>query len=112
MDQIYSQILILYLGYHQIRMREENIPKTSFKCHYGHFEFVSIPFGLTNAPTIFQSCMNNIFHKQLRNFVLVLFDDILIYSKTWKEHLHHLEVVLQILHDQSLFAKLSKFDLV
>ena len=52
--------------------------------------------------------MNNIFHKQIRRFILVLFDDILIYSKTWKEHLHHLEVVLKILHDQSLFAKLSK----
>ena len=95
-------------GYHQIQMREEDIPKTAFRCHYGHFEFVSMPFGLTNAPTTFQSCMNNIFHKKIHKFVLVLFDGILIYSKTWKKHLHNLEVVLEILHDQSLFAKLSK----
>ena len=68
-----------------------------------------MPFGFKNAPFTFQSCMNNIFHKQLRKFVLVFFDDILIYSKTWKEHLHHLEVVLKILHDQYLFAKMSKY---
>ena len=90
-------------------MREEDIPKTAFRCHYGHFEFVSVPFGLTNAPVTFKSCMNNIFHKKICKFVLIFFDDILIYmSKTWKEHLHHLEEVLKILHDQYLFAKLSK----
>ena len=89
-------------------MREEDIPKTAFICHYGHFEFVAMPFGLTNAPATFQLCMNNIFHKKLLKFVLVFFDNIRIYIKTWKEHLHHLEVVLKILHDQYLFAKLSK----
>ena len=89
-------------------MREEDIPKTIFRRHYGHFEFVTMPFGLTNAPTTFQSCMNNIFYKQLHKFVLVFFDDILIYSTTWEEHLHHLEEVLEIMHDQSLFTKLSK----
>ena len=67
-----------------------------------------MPFGLTNAPATFQSCMNNIFHKQLRKFVLLFFDDIHIYSKTWKEHFHHLEDVLNIMHDQYLFANLSK----
>ena len=89
-------------------MREEDIPMNAFRCHYGHFEFVAMPFGLTNAPATFQSCMNTTFHKQLRKFVLVFFDDILIYSKTWKEHLHHVEEVLKILHDQSLFAMMSK----
>ena len=94
-------------GYHQIRMREEDIPlKTIFRCHYGHFELFAMPFGLTNAPATFQSCMNNIFHKQICKFVLVFFDDILIYTKTWKEHLHHLEEVLTILHDQYLFVKM------
>ena len=95
-------------GYHQIRMREEDIPNTAFRCHYGHFEFVSMPFGLTNAPATFQSCMNNIFHEKIRKFVFVFFYEILIYSKTLKEHLHHLEEVLKILHDQSLFSKMSK----
>ena len=71
-----------------------------------------MPFGLTNAPATFQSCMKNIFHKKLRKFVLVFFNDILIYIKTWKEHLHHLEEVLKFLHDQSLFAKLSNASLV
>ena len=98
-------------GYHQIRMREEDIPKTTFKCHYGHFEFVVMPFGLKSYPVIFQSCMNNMFHKQLCNFVLFFFDHMLIYSKMWKENLHHLEVVLKILHDQYLFAKLSKCEI-
>ena len=73
-----------------------------------------MPFVLKNYPATFQSCMNNEFHKKLRNFVLFFFNDVLIYNKTWNEHLHHLEVVLKILHDQSLFAKLSKceFDLL
>ena len=69
-----------------------------------------MPFGLTNDPATFQSCMKNIFHTKLYNFVLGFFYDILIYNQTWKEHLHHLEEVLKILHDQSLFAKLSKCD--
>ena len=109
--KLFSKIEIKY-GYHQIQMREEDIPNTAFRCHYGHFEFVFMPFGLTNAPATFQSCMKNIFHKLVRKFVLVFFDDILNYSKTWKEHLHHLEEVLKILHDQSLFAKLTKCEFV
>ena len=97
----------LWSGYHQIRMRED-IEKIAFQCHYGHFEFLVMPFGLTNAPATFQSCMKQVFREQLRRFVLIFFDDILVFSKTWEEHLQHLEMVFSILEKESLYAKESK----
>lgn len=105
---IYFSKIDLRSGYHQIQLREEDIPKTDFRCHYGHFEFLVLPFGLTNAPATFQYCMKHIFKNQLRKFLLVLFDDILINSKTWEEHLKHIDEVLVILEQNSLYAKLSK----
>lgn len=85
----------------------DDVKKTAFHCHYGHYEFLLMSFGLTNAPATFQSCMNRIFHKQLHKYLLVFFDD-LIYSKTWEEPLKHLSEVLIIMEEQSLFAKQSK----
>jgi hypothetical protein len=112
MDELHGAVFFtkidLRSGYHQISIREQDIEKTTFRCHFRHFEFLVMPFGLTNAPTTFQSCMNHIFRGQLRKYLLVIFDDILIYNKTWDEHLAHLGEVLDIMQAQSLYAKESK----
>ena len=99
MDELHGSNLFLDIdlrfGYHQIQMREEDIQNTNFICHYGHFEFFSMLFGLKNDPPTFKSCVNNIFHKKLHKLV-DFFDDTLIYNKTRKEQLHHLEVLLKV----------------
>jgi hypothetical protein len=105
--RIFSKI-DLRLGYHQVRFKEEYINKTTFKSRYGHYEFMVVPFGLSNVPTIFMCLMNGVFKECLEKFVIVFLDDVLVYSKLEEEHEKHLRMVLQVLREHKLYAKLSK----
>nr|GFC29158.1 RNA-directed DNA polymerase homolog [Tanacetum cinerariifolium] len=95
-------------GYHQLRVKEQDISKTTFRTRYGHYEFLVMPFGLTIAPAIFLDLMNRVFHEFLDKFVIVFIDDILVFSKSKEEHDDHLRTVLQILRQEKLYAKFSK----
>ncbi|GJU25535.1 putative reverse transcriptase domain-containing protein [Tanacetum coccineum] len=106
-SSVYSKIN-LRSGYHQLRVREEDILKTAFRTRYGHYEFQVMPFGLTNAPAVFMDLMNRVCKPYLDKFVIVFIDDILIYSKNKKEHKEHLKQILELLKKEELYAKFSK----
>ncbi|GJS47840.1 putative reverse transcriptase domain-containing protein [Tanacetum coccineum] len=106
-SSIYSKI-DLRSGYHQLRVREQDIPKTAFRTRYGHYEFQVMPFGLTNAPAVFMDLMNRVCKPYLDKFVIVFIDDILIYSKDEREHEEHLKAILELLKKEKLYAKFSK----
>jgi hypothetical protein len=96
------------LGYHQIKIRLEDVPKTAFFTRYELYEYLVMSFGLTNAPTHFMNLMNSVFMPELDKFVVVFIDDILIYSKSEEEHAQHLRVILQRFRDHKLYTKFSK----
>jgi hypothetical protein len=105
--KVFSKI-DLRSGYHQIKIRSSDIPKTDFSTRYGLYEYLVMSFGLTNAPAYFIYLMNSVFMQELDKFVVVFIDDILIYSKNSEDHAKHLHVVLQKLRDHHLYAKFSK----
>jgi len=102
--EVFSKI-DLRLGYHQIRVKAEDISKTAFQMRYGHYEYSVMPFGVSNAPGVFMEYMNRTFHPFLDRFVVVFIDDILVYSKSEEEHAEHLRIVLRVLKEKQLCAK-------
>ncbi|GJV02527.1 putative reverse transcriptase domain-containing protein [Tanacetum coccineum] len=106
---VYSKI-DLRSGYHQLRVKDEDIPKTAFRTRYRHYEFQVMPFGLTNAPAVFMDLMNRVCKPYLDKFVIVFIDDILIYSRNKEEHANHLRIILELLKKEKLYAKFSKCD--
>jgi hypothetical protein len=105
--KVFSKI-DLRSGYHQIKIRASDVPKTAFSTRYDLYEFLVMSFGLMNAPAYFMYLMNSVFMNELDKFVVVFIDDILIYSKSKAEHAKHLRIVLQRLRDHKLYAKFSK----
>jgi len=95
-------------GYHQLRIKPDDIPKTALRTRCGHYEFTAMPFGLTNAPAAFKDLINRVFRPHLDKFILVFIDNILIYSKDKEEYADHLRTVLQALREHQLYGKLKK----
>ncbi|GJT68338.1 putative reverse transcriptase domain-containing protein [Tanacetum coccineum] len=108
-SSVYSKIN-LRSGYHQLKVRDEDISKTAFRTRYGHYEFQVMPFGLTNVPAVFMDLMNHVCKPYLDKFVIVFIDDILIYSCNKEEHADHLRIILELLRKEELYAKFSKCD--
>ncbi|GKC39400.1 putative reverse transcriptase domain-containing protein [Tanacetum coccineum] len=108
-SSIYSKI-DLRSGYHQLRVREQDIPKIAFRTRYSHYEFQVMPFGLKNAPAVFMDLMNRVCKPYLDKFIIVFIDDILIYSKDEREHEEHLKAILELLKKEKLYAKFSKYE--
>ncbi|GKD56203.1 putative reverse transcriptase domain-containing protein [Tanacetum coccineum] len=106
---VYSKI-DLWSGYHQLRIREEDIPITAFRTRYGYYEFQVMSFGLTNAPAVFMDLMNRVCNSYLNKFVIEFIDDILIYSKNKEEHREHLKIILELLKKEQLYSKFLKCD--
>nr|XP_016505406.1 PREDICTED: RNA-directed DNA polymerase homolog [Nicotiana tabacum] len=105
--RVFSKI-DLRSGYHQLKIRDSDILKTVFRTRYGHYEFLVMSFGLTNAPAAFMHLMNSVFQPYLDSFVIVFIDDILMYSCSQEEHAHHLRIVLHTLREEKLYSKFSK----
>nr|GEW91488.1 putative reverse transcriptase domain-containing protein [Tanacetum cinerariifolium] len=108
-SSVYSKIDLRF-GYHQLRIREKDIPITAFRTRYGHYEFQVMPFGLTNAPAVFMDLINRVCKSYHDKFVIVSIDDILIYSKNKEEHGEHLKTILNLLRSEKLYAKFTKCD--
>ena len=107
--RVFSKIDLRF-GYHQLRIKEQDIQKIAFRTRYGHYEFLMMPFGLTNAPAVFIDLMNRVFRPYLDKYVVVFIDNILVNSNSYLEHEQHLRVVLQTLRENRLYAKLDKYE--
>ncbi|XXG47250.1 hypothetical protein AAC387_Pa02g1924 [Persea americana] len=106
----YSSKIDLRSMHYELRVRESDVPKTTFRTRYGHYEFLEMPFGLTNAPAVFMALMNKAFAEYLDHFTVVFIDDVLMYSKSKEEHEEHLRTSMQLLRDNQFYAKLSKYE--